>query len=129
MPTSWVGASANAASAAMLGAISPAADISKRPKPRITPSPHTVNVAAAGASSPVVVSLHGLPFHVISAPMACRIPGSRPPGCVVSRGQYGTDTVPPAINAAPRNGAAFDRSGSTITRSGNWTDPGCTRQR
>ncbi len=29
-------------------------------------------------------------------------------------GQFGTLTDPDAIRAAPRNGAAFDRSGSTV---------------
>jgi len=53
------------------------------------------------------------------APIVFRYPGSKPPGCVVRSGQLGTLICPPPIRAAPRKGAAFDRSGSTWTRSGS----------
>lgn len=61
------------------------------------------------------------------APMVSSSSGTIAPGCVVAVGQPVTRTVPPATSAAARNGAAFDRSGSTCT-SRAAIGPGSTRQ-
>ena len=117
MPSIRVGASANASIAASDGAISPAAVRSKSPRPCTWPSPLTSQYRTPSSSG-----------NETRAPMRSRYPGSSPPGWVVSAGQCGTRTVPPAIKAAPRNGAAFDRSGSTTTRSGSCNAAWPTRQ-
>lgn len=45
--------------------------------------------------------------------------GQQSPGWVVVYGQFGMDTLPEAIIAASRKGAALDRSGSTLMSSGS----------
>ena len=65
--------------------------------------------------------------RLIAAPIRASSSTSSTPGWVVCSGHPGTVTDPPAMSAAAKNGAAFDRSGSTTTSRAR-TTPGSTRQ-
>src|SRR4051794_29126280 len=77
------------------------------------PLPRTVSPSSPSSASP---------------PISVTISRSASPACVVRRGQPGTVTLPPVTSPTARNGAAFERSGSTSTSTARTSDGG-THQR
>ena len=111
MPVIRLGPSAKTASAATTWANSPPIERSMS-IPRITPVPLKVSPRSS---------------RTTSAPIFCRIQTNSFPTWVVTAGQSGMVTEPPATMAAAKNGPALDRSGS-ICFMPPATGPGSTRQ-
>ena len=112
IPVNSDGLSASAASAVSTGASSL---MSRRSAvmPRIRPVPRI--------SRP-------LPVSWTAAPISSSTPRIWPAACRLTDGQPGIVTWPPVTTAAARNGAALDRSGSTVIVPGA-SAAGWTRQK